>query len=69
MKRRSKDYGKTYEVLMYAIEPQGTTDYYLFRFYRNDSLKVYNDTDIYYADDEVLGEQIDGVPHQFIMRR
>jgi hypothetical protein len=57
-----KDDGKFYEVLIYALEPQGTTDYYLFKFYRNDSLMVYNDTDIYYADDEVLGEQIDGVP-------
>lgn len=57
-----KDANKFYEVLIYALEPQGTTDYYLFKFYRNDSLKVYNDTDIYYADDEVLGEQIDGVP-------
>ena len=57
-----KDGNKFYEVLIYAIEPQGTTDYYLFKFYRNDSLKVYNDTDIYYSDDEVLGEQIDGVP-------
>jgi hypothetical protein len=56
-----KDFGRFYEVLMYAKEPQGTTDYYLFKFYRNDSLKVYNDTDIYYADDEVLGENIDGV--------
>jgi hypothetical protein len=57
-----KDDGKFYEVLIYALEPQGTTDYYLFKFYRNDSLMFYNDTDIYYADDEVLGEQIDGVP-------
>jgi len=57
-----KDDGKFYEVLMYALEPQDRTDYYLFKFYRNDSLKVYNDTDIYYADDEILGEQIDGVP-------
>jgi hypothetical protein len=57
-----KDYNKFYEVLMYALEPQGRTDYYLFKFYRNDSLKVYDDTDIYYADDEALGEQIDGVP-------
>lgn len=57
-----KDGNKFYEVLIYAVEPQETTDYYLFKFYRNDSLKVYNDTDIYYADDEVLGEQIDGVP-------
>lgn len=57
-----KDFGRFYEVLMYAKEPQNSTDYYLFKFYRNDSLKVYNDTDIYYADDEVLGENIDGVP-------
>ncbi len=57
-----KDFGRFYEVLMYAKEPQTSTDYYLFKFYRNDSLKVYNDTDIYYADDEVLGENIDGVP-------
>jgi hypothetical protein len=56
-----KDFGKYYEVLLYAKEPQATTDYYLFKFYRNDSLKVYNDTDVYYADDEVLGENIDGV--------
>lgn len=57
-----KDLGRFYEVLMYAKEPQSTIDYYLFKFYRNDSLKVYSDTDIYYADDEVLGENIDGVP-------
>ncbi len=57
-----KDFGRFYEVLMYAKEPQNSTDYYLFKFYRNDSLKVYNDTHIYYADDEVLGENIDGVP-------
>ena len=57
-----KDYGKFYEVLLFAKEPQNTTDYYLFKFYRNDSLKFYSDTDIYYADDEVLGENIDGVP-------
>lgn len=54
-------FGKFYEVLMYAKEPQTTTDYYLFKFYRNDSLTVDSDTDIYYADDELLGENIDGV--------
>ncbi len=57
-----KESGKYYEVLLFAKEPQQSTDYYLFKFYRNDSLKVYSDTDIYYADDEVLGENIDGVP-------
>ncbi|HTF18207.1 MAG TPA: DUF4249 domain-containing protein [Chryseolinea sp.] len=54
--------GKFYEVLMFAKEPQNTTDYYLFKFYRNDSLTFDFDTDIYYADDELLGENIDGVP-------
>lgn len=53
--------GKFYEVLMFAKEPQATTDYYLFKFYRNDSLTVYTDTDIYYADDDFLGENINGV--------
>lgn len=57
-----KDEGKYYEVLMFAKEPQQSTDYYLFKFYRNDSLTFYDDTDIYYADDEVLGEDIDGIP-------
>lgn len=56
-----KDDGKFYEVLIYAKEPQDTKDYYLFKFFRNDSLKVYNDTEIYFADDETLGENIDGV--------
>ena len=54
--------GKIYEVLMFAKEPPATTDYYLFKFYRNDSLTVYTDTDIYFADDEFLGEEIDGIP-------
>ncbi len=56
-----EDPGKFYEVLIYAKEPQDTKDYYLFKFYRNDSLKLDFDTDIYFSDDEVLGESIDGV--------
>lgn len=56
-----EDEGKFYEVLIYAKEPQDTEDYYLFRFYRNDSLKLDADTDIYFTDDETLGENIDGV--------
>jgi hypothetical protein len=56
-----KDDGKIYEVLFYAKEPQERVDYYLLKYYRNDSLTVYFDTDIYYADDEVLGENIDGL--------
>ncbi|HZI23572.1 MAG TPA: DUF4249 domain-containing protein [Chryseolinea sp.] len=56
-----KDYGKFYEVLLYAKEPQDTDDYYLFKFFRNDSLKVYDDNEIYLADDVNLGENIDGI--------
>lgn len=56
-----EDEGKFYEVLIYAKEPQDTEDYYLFKFYRNDSLKLDFDTDIYFTDDETLGENIDGV--------
>lgn len=60
-KEDPEDEGKFYEVVLYAKEPQDTKDYYLFKFYRNDSLKVYGDTEIYFADDEILGENIDGV--------
>lgn len=56
-----KEDDKFYEVLMYAREPQETNDYYLFKFYRNDTLKLYNPTDIYFADDKTLGEEINGV--------
>lgn len=57
-----KDPGKIYEVLMFAREPQDEKNFYLFKFYRNDSLTLYNPTDIYYSDDELLAEKIDGVP-------
>ncbi|MTI23036.1 DUF4249 domain-containing protein [Fulvivirga sp. RKSG066] len=51
-----------YEVLFYATEPQETDDYYLFKFYRNDTLILESENDIYFSDDEVLAEQIDGLP-------
>jgi hypothetical protein len=60
-KKDPKDPGKYYEVLLFTKEPQNTVDYYLFKFYRNDSLKVYTDTDIYYSDDKTLAEAIDGI--------
>lgn len=53
--------GKIYEILMYAKEPRDETNYYLFKFYRNDSLKFYSENDIYYSDDKFLAENIDGV--------
>jgi hypothetical protein len=56
-----KDFGKAHEVLIYAREPQDETNFYLFKFYRNDSLKYYDDTDIYFSNDEYLAEKIDGI--------
>lgn len=53
--------GKFYRLLLFATEPQETKDYYLFKFYRNDSLKFSDENDIYYSDDELLAENIDGV--------
>lgn len=54
--------GKYYEVLMFAREDQSVKNFYLFKFYRNDSLTYDNDTDIYFSDDEILAENINGVP-------
>ena len=56
-----KEPGRVYEVLLFAREPQEEKNYYYFKYYRNDSLKLFNPTDIYYSDDELLGEKIDGV--------
>jgi hypothetical protein len=53
--------GKIYELLMFAREPQNEDNFYLFKFFRNDSLVFDNDTDIYFTDDEFLAEKIDGV--------
>jgi hypothetical protein len=53
--------GKIYELLMYAREPQNEDNFYLFKFFRNDSLNYYDETDIYYSDDELLAEKLDGV--------
>ncbi|MEX1240052.1 MAG: DUF4249 domain-containing protein [Cyclobacteriaceae bacterium] len=57
-----KEEGKFYELLVYAREPQDEENFYLFRYYRNDSLIFYNPSDVYYSDDELLAEKIDGVP-------
>lgn len=61
-KKDPKETGKYYEVLLFAREPQDEQNYYIFKFYRNDSLQRYNETDIYFTQDDLLGEKIDGVP-------
>jgi hypothetical protein len=51
-----------YEILFYAHEPQETEDFYLFKFYRNDTLVYDSETDVYFSDDDLLGEEINGIP-------
>jgi hypothetical protein len=53
--------GRFYEVLLFTKEPQNEKNFYLFKFYRNDSLTYDSETDIYFSDDELLAENIDGV--------
>ena len=60
--QEAEEPGKIYEMLIYAREPQDESNFYLFKYYRNDSLTVFNPTDIYYSDDELLGENISGIP-------
>lgn len=57
-----EDAGRFYEVLIFATEPQDEDNFYLFKFYRNDTLAYDNDSDIYYSDDKLLAENIDGIP-------
>src|SRR5690606_10933926 len=54
--------GRFYEALLWVKEPKETRDYYLFKSYRNGVLEYQNETDIYFADDELIGENIDGLP-------
>jgi hypothetical protein len=60
--RNPRKAGKIFELLMYAREPQDEVNFYLFKFFRNDSLTLFNNTDIYFSNDDLLAERIDGVP-------
>ncbi|WP_020530483.1 DUF4249 domain-containing protein [Flexithrix dorotheae] len=55
------DSADVYDVLIYTKEPQDTKDYYLFKFYENGVIKNDEGRDIFYADDEYIGENIDGL--------
>ncbi len=59
--RDPEDPGRFYEILLFVKEPQETRDYYLFKCYRNDVLEYANENDIYFSDDELIGENIDGI--------
>ena len=50
--------GRYYAVLLNAEEPQDRDDRYLFKFYRNDTLVRDFPTNVYVADDDLLGGRI-----------
>ncbi len=54
-----------WEVLLYAREPELTKDFYLFKFYRNDTLERAFENDIYIVDDLFLAVNINGIPVPF----
>jgi len=55
------DEGYFYNMLVYVTEPQETKDFYLFKFYRNDSIQNFDNTWSYVASDEFVQENINGI--------
>ncbi len=52
---------RKYLVKMYAKEPQETKDYYLFKFYRNGEEVNSDGGEFYYANDDAIAENINGI--------
>jgi hypothetical protein len=57
-----EDPGRFYELLLYVTEPKETKDYYLFKSVRNGKVEYMSETDIYFSDDELIAEKIEGIP-------
>lgn len=56
-----KEEGFFYRLRMYAQEPAETKDYYLFKFYRNDSIQNFNSKRVFVADDKLVAGNIEGL--------
>ncbi len=55
--------GYFYEITLTAKEPKETVDYYLFHFYRNDTIQRFDsETGVFFADDVLVKEEIDNFP-------
>jgi hypothetical protein len=57
-----EDPGRIYELLLWVTEPRETRDYYLFKGVRNGKVEYENPTDVYFSDDELISENLDGIP-------
>ncbi len=60
-----EDEGRFYEVLVYIKEPQATVDYYLAKFYRNDTIMNWDGAWAFAYDDLLLSEDISNLPVPF----
>ena len=60
-----EDEGRFYEVLVYIKEPQATVDYYLAKFYRNDTIMNWDGEWAFAYDDLLLSEDISNLPVPF----
>lgn len=60
--KENVDKGRIYEMLVFVKEPQDLTNYYLVKFYRNDEVLNFDDTEIFVFDDVSLGEEIASLP-------
>lgn len=57
--------GRFYDVKIYGKEPKEELNFYMFRFYRNDTIVRRFSSDIFVTDDTFLGEEIKGFPFPF----
>ncbi len=62
--KRFRDEG--YYLYFYGKEPQDTRDFYFWRNYRNDTLNYEDVGDLIFANDQAIGENIDGIQFPFI---
>lgn len=57
-----QDTGRYYQLLLYATEPPNTIDYYQWNFFRNGELENEDGRALFYADDKLIQESIEGFP-------
>lgn len=62
--------GLYYRIRIFAREPAETKDYYLFKFFRNDSIQNFDsNTGVFFADDELISGYINGLESPELYRK
>jgi hypothetical protein len=61
-KENPREEGFYYRIRIFGEEPAATKDYYLFKFFRNDSIQNFDSkTGVFFADDNLVGGYLDGL--------